>query len=286
LRTFCLRHDNAYERIWYAYPFITFITIFINSFFILWKGAKNVSEEIDNLELYQVILTSFGVSIFCSISTIPLIKYLKTKTNELPNVQQAIEQENHDEQTNEVIKINDNAEKFDNKAEEGLKYLQILTSICDSFAHGANDVANAMGPFSAVYMIYKHKQVNKNYDLGNDSYWILCIGGLGIVAGLSLYGYKIIHVLGTRISKITPSRGLCIELGSAIVIIIGSRYGWPLSTTHCQVGATTAVALLEGQNGLNWRVFYKTCIGWIMTLVIVGVLSGLFSAQGIYAPCI
>lgn len=285
LRTLCLRHENAVERIWYAYPFITFIAFFINSFFILWKGAKNASEEIDNLELYEVILVSFAISTFFSVSSIPLTHYLKKR---LPNnnIEETIENTNDTNISNDIIKIDSSTEKFDYKAEEGLKYLQILTSICDAFAHGANDVANAMGPFSAIYMIHKHGEVNKKYELGNDAYWILTLGGFGIVTGLTTYGYKIINVLGTKISKITPSRGLCIELGAATVIIIGSRYGWPLSTTHCQIGATVAVALLEGKNGLNWLIFFKTCIGWILTLVIVGAISSFLSAQGLYAPCI
>jgi sodium-dependent phosphate transporter len=120
--------------------------------------------------------------------------------------------------------------------------------------------------------------------MGKDAYWILSLGGLGIVSGLAFYGKNIIHTIGTRLCKITPSRGICIELGAAIVIIIGARYGWPLSTTHCQIGATTSIALLEGSKGINWNILFSTCIGWIMTLIIVGTMSALLTAQGIYAP--
>lgn len=94
-----------------------------------------------------------------------------------------------------------------------------------------------MGPFAAIYSVYIEGSVDEEgeADLGNDAYWILAIGGLGIVIGLLLYGYKIIAAIGVKIAKITPSRGFSIELGSAIMVIIGSRLEIPLSTTHCQV---------------------------------------------------
>ena len=84
--------------------------------------------------------------------------------------------------------------------------------------------------------------------MGNDAYWILSIGGIGIGIGIILYGKKIIHSIGDKLCKITPSRGTCIELSSALVIIIGSRLKLPLSTTHCQVGATVGVGLLENKS--------------------------------------
>ena len=113
-----------------------------------------------------------------------------------------------------------------------MRYLQILTACCDSFAHGANDVANSIGPFAAIIVILKSGTVSKKLT----HRWrtgFSVLGAAGIVAGLALYGYKILHALGTKIAKLTPSRGICIELGAACVIIMGSRMGWPLSTTHC-----------------------------------------------------
>ena len=92
-----------------------------------------------------------------------------------------------------------------------------------------------MGPFAAIYSVYIAGAVDSSSELGSDGYWILGLGGIGIVLGLMLYGYKIIAAIGVKIAKITPSRGFSIELGSAIMIIIGSRLEIPLSTTHCQV---------------------------------------------------
>lgn len=183
-----------------------------------------------------------------------------------------------------VSDIHDRAEKFPPRAEEVFKYVQVFTAICDSFSHGANDVANAMGPFAAIYSVYVDGTVEREKDLGDDMFWILALGGAGIVVGLGLYGYKIISAIGVKIAKITPSRGFAIELGSAMMVIIGTRLEIPLSTTHCQVGSTTGVALLEGTGGVNVTVLGKTVLGWILTIVICALTCAFIFAQGAYAP--
>merc|ERR1711998_693985 len=181
-----------------------------------------------------------------------------------------------------VAAVHANAEKFDTATELTFEYIQIFTAIVDSFAHGANDVANAMGPFMAINAIYKSGKVEKKTGEGeDDGLWILALGGIGIGVGLCLYGYQIIRAIGVKLAVITPPRGVCIELGSATVIIFGSYLGLPFSTTHCQVGATTGVALLEGKKGINGWVLFKTVIGWIITLVVVGFTTGILLAQGI-----
>ena len=110
-----------------------------------------------------------------------------------------------------------------------------------------------------------------------------------MIIGLAVYGYKIIRAIGVKMCTITPSRGVSIELASATVIIVGSRLGIPLSTTHCQVGATMGVAALEDIKtckGINCKIVGKTFLGWILTLVVVGCSSALLVAYSIYAPCI
>ena len=189
---------------------------------------------------------------------------------------------------NEVKEIHDNSEKFDERTEESFKYLQIFTAICDSFSHGANDVANAIGPYAAIVSIYSNSgDLEKEIDMDEYAYAILGMGGIGISIGLLTYGYKIIRAIGVKLCCITPSRGFSIELGSATIIIIGSRLGIPLSTTHCQVGATIGVAALEdikGCSGINWNITWKVFFGWIITLIVVGGSTALLIAQGIYAP--
>ena len=110
---------------------------------------------------------------------------------------------------------------------------------------------------------------------------------IGIGIGLLLYGYKIIYAIGLKLCKISPSRGSCIEFASAIVIITGSKLEIPLSTTHCQIGATVGVGLVEDFKtckGINYWIFGKTIIGWFITLIIVGCSTALLTAQGSYSP--
>tara|TARA_B100001175_G_scaffold279348_1_gene256485 strand:- start:3707 stop:5377 length:1671 start_codon:yes stop_codon:yes gene_type:complete len=177
-----------------------------------------------------------------------------------------------DLKTNKTVgNIHKNLKRHDARTEDFFHSIQIFTACVDSFSHGSNDVSNAMGPFAAAYVAYNRGKVTKSAEI--DSGAMLCIlalGGVGMIIGLSTYGYKIMNAMGTKLVAITPVRGSCIELGAAMVVIYGSGQGWPLSTTHCQIGATVAVGLFEGTSGVNWRLFAKTCFGWIITLVIVG----------------
>jgi len=182
-----------------------------------------------------------------------------------------------------VQEIHEAAESFDPATEEAFKYLQVFTAMMDSFGHGANDVANSIGPFAAIWDIYRNQVVQDDAEVPE---WILVLGGFGIVAGLATYGYKIMRAIGVKLVKMSPSRGFAIELGAATVIVIGSRYGIPLSTTHCQVGATVGVGLTEGKKGVNFLLLAKVIAGWIITLVIVGFTAAGFFAQGAFAPSI
>ena len=176
---------------------------------------------------------------------------------------------------NVVGGIHSNARVYDPKTEAFFRYVQVFTAMVDSFSHGANDVANAMGPFAAAYVAWNRGRVNDSADLHNAMTWILAIGGAGIVVGLATYGYKIMTAMGVKLVAVTPSRGYCIELGAAFVIIYGTAQGWPLSTTHCQVGATVAVGLFEGTAGVNKPLLLKTLFGWVITLVVVGATAAI-----------
>lgn len=186
----------------------------------------------------------------------------------------------------DVHDIYEASESFDPGTEESFKYLQVFTATMDSFAHGANDVANAMGPFAAIWDIFRNQKIKGEKDKSSVPEWILVIGGAGIVAGLATYGYNIMRAIGVKLVKMSASRGFAIELGAATVIVVGSRYGIPLSTTHCQVGATVGVGLMEGKKGVNAMLLLKVIVGWIITLVVVGFTAAGFFAQGVYAPSI
>tara|TARA_Y100001970_G_C14244659_1_gene867244 strand:+ start:1278 stop:2720 length:1443 start_codon:yes stop_codon:yes gene_type:complete len=296
-----LRKDFDSNRINWAYPILIGSTMTINTFFIIYKGAKGLG--LHNTPIYIALPTAFGIGVVSGLITIPIVPKLKSYVSkklenniELPAIQDEMKNNRsefnikNDAEFRRVVTMHSRAEKFDHKTEEVFKYLQIFTAICDSFSHGANDVANAIGPFAAIWVIYQSNgQLDKKSSMEDDAYWILGLGGVGIAIGLFVYGKKITYAIGEKLVKITPSRGVAIELSSALIIITGSRLKIPLSTTHCQVGATVGVGLLENTkkcSGINCRVFYKTAIGWIITCVIVALTSALFISQGIYAPSI
>eukprot|EP00210_Caulerpa_lentillifera_P005525 g5284.t1 len=179
--------------------------------------------------------------------------------------------------------IHERTETFDSNKEMVFRYLQVFTAMCDAFAHGANDVANSIGPLTVILGVYNKKPLEESMTVET---WILVLGGIGIVVGLVTYGFNVIRSVGVKLTKITYSRGFSTELGSSIVVILGSHYGIPLSTTYCQVGAIVGVGLLEKRKGVNIKLFLKVIAGWIVTLVFVSLLAAGFFAQGAYAPSI
>lgn len=184
------------------------------------------------------------------------------------------------------------AEVFDRKTELSFKYLQVLTACSNSFAHGANDVANGIGPLAAIYAIWQCACVNSK---SNVPIWMFVIGGFGLVAGLSTYGYNIMRALGIKMTKLTNARGYCAELTAAIIVIVSSRYGFPVSTTQVITGAIAGIGITEAISckiakkptpgkAFNWLILLKFFAGWVATLIVAGFTAAAFTAQGIYAP--
>jgi PiT family inorganic phosphate transporter len=151
--------------------------------------------------------------------------------------------------------------------------LQILTACAIAFAHGSNDVANAIGPLAAI------SSAISGADLGGKatvSPWMLAIGGIGIVIGLATWGYRVMETVGKRITELTPSRGFAAELAAATTIVVASRMGIPISTTHTLVGAVLGVGLARGISALDIRVVGKIIASWVATLPIAAGLSMFF----------
>ena len=312
IRVTILRKKYEDKYIYYGFPLLVGITMLLNSFFIFYKGAKGIG--LDDTPLGTVIGISFGIGILSGLLTIPALpkiyNYINTKPSitEIQVVDLEIERENPKTLYDKIVNINindfdkvdakdasiinalnDNAEVFDPRTEEFFKYLQIFSASCSAFSHGANDVANAMGPFAAILTIYWEGDVRKNSVMDKNAYWVLSLGGIGISLGLLLYGYRIIRAIGMKLCKITPARGTVIELSAALVTIFGSRLKIPLSTTHCQIGAICGIGLLESSwndnvSGINKKIIYKTLFGWIATCIFVGIVTGILTAQGIYSP--
>ncbi|XP_046864585.1 sodium-dependent phosphate transporter 2-like isoform X2 [Xenia sp. Carnegie-2017] len=156
-----------------------------------------------------------------------------------------------------------------------LAYVQILTASSASFAHGSNDVSNAIGPLVTLWLTYRHGNANTEY---STPLWILFYGGAGISIGLLIWGRRVIETVGENLSTITPSSGLIIEFGTVCTVLFASNLGIPISTTHCLVGAIIMVGLVRSRHATDWRVFINIVVAWLVTVP----ASGLFSA-GIYA---
>lgn len=152
--------------------------------------------------------------------------------------------------------------------------LMIFTACSMAFAHGSNDVANAIGPLAAINGV-----VQSGGAFSAQSalpIWILLLGGIGIVAGLATWGYKVIATIGRHITELTPSRGFAAELAAASTVVVASATGIPISTTHTLVGAVLGVGVARGIGALNLGVVGKIFLSWIITLPVGAGLSIIF----------
>merc|ERR1712154_5038 len=206
------------------------------------------------------------------------------------NVTKGVNVDIHDNLGELEKAIHSESEKFDIKTERAFSWLQVCTASLDIFAHGSNDVANAVAPFAAMVSIYLTESIDSSSKV---PWWILFIGASGMTLGLATYGYKIMQCLGVRMGAMSSTRGYCIELSSALVVIIASYYGYPASTTHAQVGATVGVGLCElGRNNtklkwktvINWKLLLQVFGGWVLTLIIAGSTSAALFSFMAYSP--
>lgn len=150
--------------------------------------------------------------------------------------------------------------------------LQVATAIFVAFAHGANDVANAVGPLAAVVTLARTNftEIATTVPV---PLWVLLLGGVGIVLGLATLGYRVIETVGRQITEMTPTRGFCAEFGAATTVLIASRLGIPVSTTHTLVGGVIGVGLAQGMAALNLRVVRNIIVSWLATVPIAAAFS-------------
>jgi PiT family inorganic phosphate transporter len=152
--------------------------------------------------------------------------------------------------------------------------MMIFTACAMAFAHGSNDVANGIGPLAAVVSIVQSGgEVSQKAAL---PLWILVLGGAGIVVGLATMGYRVMKTIGSGITQLTPSRGYCATLAAAATVVLASRTGLPVSTTHIAVGAVIGVGLARGVGAIDLRVIGGIIVSWLVTLPVGGVLAALF----------
>jgi len=175
----------------------------------------------------------------------------------------------------------DKAEVYDAKSEVLYSYLQVFTACALSFAHGSNDVANAVAPICAVLAIYETGVLSAKAPVPQ---WVLVMGAIGIVIGLALFGYKVIISIGYRLTKLSPSRGFCIQLSTCLVVVTASYIGIPVSTTQSTIGGTIGVGAVEGVGGVQWLFMGKVFFGWVATFFITCLSSAGIMAFCYYSP--
>jgi PiT family inorganic phosphate transporter len=161
--------------------------------------------------------------------------------------------------------------------------LMVFTACAMAFAHGSNDVANAVGPLAAIASV-----VQSGGEIAVKSsmpWWILLLGATGIVAGLATLGYKVIETVGRNITELTPSRGFAAELAAATTVVLASGTGLPISTTHTLVGAVLGVGLARGLSAVDFSVVGRIIVSWVVTLPVGAGLSIIFffTLKGIFA---
>ncbi|XP_044160834.1 sodium-dependent phosphate transporter 2 [Bufo gargarizans] len=149
-------------------------------------------------------------------------------------------------------------------------FLQILTACFGSFAHGGNDVSNAIGPLVALWLIYQQGGVMQE---AATPVWLLLYGGVGICAGLWVWGRRVIQTMGKDLTPITPSSGFTIELASAFTVVVASNIGLPVSTTHCKVGSVVSVGWIRSRKAVDWRLFRNIFLAWFVTVPVAGLFS-------------
>jgi len=191
----------------------------------------------------------------------------------------------HEEIDGFAAKMHANSETYPPKVELLFSGVQIATAAFDSFAHGANDTANALGPLAAVVIIYQTGTVSEKSDT---PIWAILLCCAGLAVGLGLWGWRVIRQMGVKLVKVTPSRGYVMELSSAFAVIVASKLGIPVSTTHCQVGAEIGVGMVDGgkkcAKSVNWKLMAQVFLAWVVTLIFAGGVTALVFSFAVWSP--
>jgi len=157
--------------------------------------------------------------------------------------------------------------------EEIFRRLQILTACYVALAHGANDVANAMGPLAGVYIIYVTHAVSPDVPV---PFFLLAFGGFAIALGVVTWGSRVIETVGMKITHLTNTRGFSVDFATATCVLVASKLGLPVSTTHAAVGAVVGVGLARGMDAVDFRVVGKICVYWVITLPVAALTCMFF----------
>jgi len=237
-----LNTDKPFANAKKYIPFYMFMVGFMIAMVTLLKGLKHVGIKLE-LGLGSEFTNALPVAAIIGIAVALVGVGMMSRVKDEP--------------------INPRGNRFAN-VERVFAILMIFTACAMAFAHGSNDVANAVGPLAAVASV-----IGSGGEVASKSAlpsWILLLGGGGIVFGLATYGFKVMGTIGKKITELTPSRGFAAELGAATTVVLASATGLPISTTHTLVGAVLGVGLARGIGALNLRVISSIFMSWIITL--------------------
>jgi PiT family inorganic phosphate transporter len=260
VKALILDTEDPFHRAKKYIPIYMWMVGFMMSMVTLLKGLKHIGLDLD-LGLGSKFANAVPVSIVIGLLAAGLGALLLRRIKDEPDEQ----------------------DRF-RSVERVFAVLMVFTACSMAFAHGSNDVANAVGPLAAIV-----GTVQSGGEIAAKSampWWILLVGAMGIAVGLATYGWRVIQTVGTKITELTPSRGFAAELGAASTVVIASATGLPISTTHTLVGAVLGVGFARGIGAINLRVIGTIFMSWIITLPAGAGLAILFFFlfKGIFNP--
>ncbi|MBT8441159.1 MAG: inorganic phosphate transporter [Gammaproteobacteria bacterium] len=240
-----LRHENPLERAKRYAPVYVFLTVALISLVTIFKGLSHVNVELTDTQAY---LVAGGLALVVAAISRYFINRIRADKQE--------EKKFHFATVERVFGV-----------------LMVVTACAMAFAHGSNDVANAIGPVAAVVNVASTGVAAQESPV---SIWILVLGGIGIVFGLATFGRHVIATVGARITDLTPTRGFSAELAAASTIVLASGTGIPVSTTHTLVGAVLGVGMARGISAINLGVVGKIFVSWVVTIPAGAILTIIF----------
>ncbi|TDJ11181.1 MAG: inorganic phosphate transporter [Deltaproteobacteria bacterium] len=242
VRRLILNQENPVAAAQTWGPLFFFMVFFVIAMVTVFKGLKNLSLDLAFPQAVLAAVAIGGLGAFLGRIFLKRVR-LKADVRPLQNVERIF-----------VV-------------------LQVLTACAVAFAHGSNDVANAIGPLAAVVHVVQGADLTSRAPVEP---WMLIVGGLGIVLGLATWGYRVMETVGKKITQLTPSSGFAATLAAAFTVVIASRMGIPVSTTHILVGSVLGVGLARGIGAIDLRVVGRIIISWVLTLPIAAGLSVFF----------
>lgn len=292
-----IHHKYPLRQTYKFVPFIVWFVGFVLCLVMVWKGLKNLNLD---LSLGKALLVSAVIAFGGSLLSLKWVVRLRI-IHEAERVRRKIEvgddledgipfvRKEFREESNPKRELRpalvagselpskrwEHRREFEfEMVEKVFSKLMIISACFLAFAHGANDVANAVGPLAAVIEITREGGVASLQ--AGVPLWVLTLGAVGIVIGLATWGYKVMETIGTKITPLTPSRGFAANIGAATTIVLASRLGFPISTTHTLVGAVLGVGLARGVQFLNLKVIRDIVLSWIITIPAGALLAVIF----------